>query len=175
MRYSNATLALFLLVGGCKSCGKTPPPPVIEEPPPPPPPEPEPPPPPPPPAVVESFQRVFFNYDATSFAGASRAALEANAAILQRYPELRVEVQGHADDRGTTDYNLALGERRANAIRDALATMGASSGQISVISYGEERPLAAGAGESSWSQNRRAEFRVKTGASAENVTVNGTL
>ena len=84
-------------------------------------------------------------------------------------------MQGHADDRGTTDYNLALGERRARAVRDALTSMGASSSQLTVISYGEERPLANGSGEGSWSQNRRAEFRVTTGASKENVTVRGSL
>ena len=124
--------------------------------------------------VRVNFAKVFFNYDSTSLSGDSRSALEANAALLQRYPDVRVEVQGHADDRGTTDYNLALGQRRATSIRDALTSMGASSSQITILSYGEERPAASGSGESVWSQNRRAEFRVTQGSSKEGVTVSGT-
>jgi len=123
--------------------------------------------------IVRNFQRVHFALDSTQLEGDSDEALAANAKILQEFAEIRVEVQGHADERGTTDYNLALGERRANAIRDRLERMGVGSGRVTVVSYGEEKPLASGAGEVVWSQNRRAEFRVLRGA--PDATVSGTV
>ena len=95
-----------------------------------------------------------------------------HATLFHDYPSLTVEVQGHCDDRGTTDYNLALGMRRAAAIDGALQRMGVAGSRVKTVSYGEERPAARGAGESIWSQNRRAEFRV---LSADVPNVVGTL
>ncbi len=113
--------------------------------------------------VVKNFSRVQFQYDSTSMTGSSNSALSENAAILQANGGIRVEVQGHADNRGTTEYNLALGEKRAQAIKSKLTGMGVSPGQISIVSYGEERPIERGQGETAWSVNRRAEFRVTAG------------
>jgi len=136
------------------------------------------PPPPPPPPIVEpepepikteeeavevlirNFERVHFDFDSTSLTSVSRDALSANAAILQDFPNIRVEVQGHADERGTTDYNLALGEKRARVIYDQIVRMGVSDSRLRVVSFGEERPVASGGDEVAWSQNRRAEFRL---------------
>ncbi|MFK7929590.1 MAG: OmpA family protein [Myxococcota bacterium] len=123
--------------------------------------------------IAANFKRVHFEMDATSLTGESEAALSSNSAILQKFGKIRVEVQGHADERGTTDYNLALGERRANAIRDRLQRMGVDAGRVTVVSYGEERPLASGGGEVVWSQNRRAEFRVLRGV--PDVKIEGSV
>ena len=125
-------------------------------------------------AIIEqNFQRVHFDTDSTDLVGSSEQALEANAKLLQEFAGVRVEVQGHADERGTTDYNLALGQRRANIIKDRLERMGVSAGRVTLVSFGEERPIAQGSGESVWSENRRAEFRVLR--SPPGVPVTGTV
>ena len=123
--------------------------------------------------IEQNFQRVHFGFDSTDLVGDSQAALEDNAKILNEFAGVRVEVQGHADERGTTDYNLALGQRRANVIKERLERMGVSSGRVTLVSFGEERPLAEGSGPSVWSQNRRAEFRVLR--SPPDVPVSGTV
>jgi peptidoglycan-associated lipoprotein len=107
-----------------------------------------------------NFRRVYFDFDSAALSGDTQSALAENAAILQSFPQLQVEVQGHADERGTTDYNIALGERRAEAVKKYLLTSGAAAGQLRVVSFGEERPAESGEGEVYWSKNRRAEFRV---------------
>lgn len=114
--------------------------------------------------LAANFKRVNFDYDSAVLTATSREALAENARILAAHPAIRVEVQGHCDERGTTDYNLALGDRRATVVRDYLAAQGVSPARVTALSYGEERPLAPGAGEVVWAQNRRAEFRVLTGA-----------
>ena len=81
-----------------------------------------------------------------------------HAKYLTRNPGTRVRLEGHADERGTREYNVGLGERRANAVRDALLLRGVSARQISVVSYGEERPVSLGHNERAWDQNRRVEF-----------------
>jgi peptidoglycan-associated lipoprotein len=81
--------------------------------------------------------------------------LTAQAKWLQQYPNLYVTIEGHSDERGTREYNLALGERRANSVRDYLVALGVEAVRINVISYGKERPAVAGSDESSWAQNRR--------------------
>ncbi len=152
--------------------------------------KPEPPPPPPPPpinevvkpaipdikppdvndavkAIARNFERVHFEFDSTSLTSDSMTALRENAKILSENQGIRVEIQGHADERGTTEYNLALGERRARTLKDKLQGMGASPNQLSVISYGEERPLANGQSETVWAKNRRAEFRIISGTGAQ--------
>jgi len=100
--------------------------------------------------------RVFFDTDQYDLDGQDRATLDTQAAWLQRYPTVRVTIEGHADERGTRDYNLALGDRRANAAKNYLAARGVSSSRMTVISYGKERPEALGSDEQAWAQNRRA-------------------
>jgi len=123
--------------------------------------------------IEANFQRVHFGFDSTELVGDSEDALSDNAKILNEFPGVRVEVQGHADERGTTDYNLALGQRRANVIKERLERMGVTGGRVTLVSFGEERPLAEGSGPSVWSQNRRAEFRVLR--SPPGVPVEGTV
>lgn len=113
--------------------------------------------------MLENFRRVHFEYDSARLTADSRRLLDENAALLQKHPDVKVEVQGHCDERGTTDYNLALGNGRAAAVKNHLVTAGVKSDRVAVVSYGEERPLAAGATEQAFSQNRRAEFRVTWG------------
>lgn len=113
--------------------------------------------------LVQNFSRIHFDTDSSAIDTESKRLLEANAAILSSHPDLRVEIQGHADERGTTDYNLALGQRRANTVVTYLVHQGVSANRLPVVTYGEERPATAGEGEVAWAQNRRAEFRVLTG------------
>ena len=101
----------------------------------------------------------YFDFDKALLKPESRAALLEHSASLQNSPR-NVRLEGHADERGTREYNLALGERRANAVRDYVVANGISSLRIETVSYGEERPVAYGAGDSNWTQNRRGE-RVK--------------
>ena len=100
--------------------------------------------------------RVFFETDSYSLDGEDRATLDAQVSWLQRYPNVRVTIEGHADERGTREYNLALGDRRANAARDYLQSRGIDPSRMQTISYGKERPAVEGSSESVWAQNRRA-------------------
>jgi len=100
--------------------------------------------------------RIFFATDSSEVDADGQAALRSQATWLARYPDKRVTVEGHADERGTREYNLALGERRANAAKNALAALGVASARITTISYGKERPDATGSDESAWAKNRRA-------------------
>lgn len=100
--------------------------------------------------------RVFFETDSYSLDDEDRRTLDAQAAWLARYPAVRVVIEGHADERGTREYNLALGDRRANAARDYLQSRGVAPARMQVISWGKERPAAEGHDETAWQQNRRA-------------------
>ena len=100
--------------------------------------------------------RVFFATNKSSLTTASRATLRKQATFLRKNKNLNVTIEGHADERGTREYNLALGERRANAARDYLMTYGISGKRISVISYGKEKPVNPKSSPLSWSQNRRS-------------------
>ena len=100
--------------------------------------------------------RVFFATNKSSLTTASRATLRKQATFLRKNKKLNVTIEGHADERGTREYNLALGERRANAAKDYLMTYGISSDRISVLSYGKERPVDSGSNPLAWSKNRRA-------------------
>ena len=100
--------------------------------------------------------RVFFATNKTSLTTASRATLRKQATFLRKNKKLNVTIEGHADERGTREYNLALGERRANSAKDYLMTYGISSDRISVLSYGKERPVDAGSNPLAWSKNRRS-------------------
>lgn len=103
-----------------------------------------------------SSDRIFFETDQSDVDGEDQATLQSQAAWLARYPNVRVTIEGHADERGTREYNLALGERRANAAKNALAAIGVSSARLSTVSYGKERPDATGSDESAYARNRRA-------------------
>lgn len=99
---------------------------------------------------------IYFGTDRYNIDSASAAALTKQAQWLMRYPAKRVTLEGHADERGTREYNVALGERRANAAKNHLVSMGIEPGRITTVSYGKERPVALGSDESSWARNRRA-------------------
>jgi len=166
-----AVLALLIVALGATvvGCKKKPPPPM-PAPTPAPVVEPPPPPPPPPPAKEPAeLERVYFGFDSTQATQDSQDAIEHDVKVLQENPETRVEIQGHADERGTTEYNLALGQRRAESIKDKMTAMGISGSRLMTISYGEERPLVDGHNEVAWSQNRRVEFRVLSSGATENV------
>lgn len=112
------------------------------------------------PGSAEDFQqnvgdRVFFGFDRYDLSGEAQSQLQKQAAWLAQYPAATVTVEGHCDERGTREYNLALGERRANAVANYLTALGVDAGRLSVISYGKERPECTDANESCWAQNRR--------------------
>ena len=98
---------------------------------------------------------VHFAFDQYNVEDADRAILSRQAAWLQRYPQVRVSVEGHADERGTREYNLALGARRANAVKEFLVAQGVSTGRLETVSYGKERPVCTESSEGCWAQNRR--------------------
>ena len=99
---------------------------------------------------------VNFGLDQYDIDSTARGILDGQAEWLARNPQARITIEGHCDERGTREYNLALGDRRANAAKNYLAARGVDAGRISTISYGKERPLALGSDETSWAQNRRA-------------------
>ncbi len=99
---------------------------------------------------------IYFDTDKFNIDAADQAALQAQATWLQKYPGKRASIEGHADERGTREYNLALGERRANAAKNYLVTLGIDAARLTTVSYGKERPVALGSDEQSWAKNRRA-------------------
>jgi peptidoglycan-associated lipoprotein len=102
---------------------------------------------------------VYFDYDSFTLQPPARQALERNAAWLQANPTTRITIEGHCDERGSDEYNLALGERRALAVKGYLTALGIAGERLATVSYGEERPVVAGHDESAWAKNRRAEFK----------------
>ena len=106
--------------------------------------------------VVNVGDRVFFGFDKYNLDGNARSTLEKQAAWLKANSGITITVEGHADERGTREYNLALGSRRANAVKDYLIALGISEARVKTISYGKERPVALGSNEAAWAQNRRA-------------------
>ncbi|OKH89504.1 peptidoglycan-associated lipoprotein Pal [Thalassospira sp. TSL5-1] len=106
--------------------------------------------------AVNVGDRVFFDYDQYDLSAEARRTLELQAAWLKKYPQYTVLVEGHTDERGTREYNLALGERRANSAKDYLIALGVDPSRIETISYGKERPVALGHDQESWAKNRRA-------------------
>jgi peptidoglycan-associated lipoprotein len=105
-------------------------------------------------------QMVFFDLDESTIRDDSKQLLDAKIPLLRQYGALAMVIEGHADERGSTEYNLALGTRRAVAVQEYLVGFGLDGTRFRTFSYGEERPLAPGSDESAWSRNRRAEFRV---------------
>jgi peptidoglycan-associated lipoprotein len=171
-------LVMVIWLEGCRRPVPPPAPPPPEPPaaPAPPPAPPPPPPPPPPPAPPprplsedEIFARksleelnaerplggVFFDYDQATLSDEARATLQKNAEWMKRWSATRVRVEGHCDSRGTNEYNLALGERRASAVRDYLVSLGIAADRVTAVSMGEESPVCREENESCWSRNRR--------------------
>src|ERR1700688_744929 len=169
-----ASISLILFLTACGSDEKMMPPAAVMAPPPPPMAAPPAPPPPPPPArppapvqqsivpgSLQDFQvnvgdRVFFDYDRSDLDDRARGVLQKQAAWLQRFGAVILILEGHADERGTREYNLALGARRAQSVKDYLASRGIEPSRMRTISYGKERPVAVCNDISCWSQNRRA-------------------
>jgi peptidoglycan-associated lipoprotein len=108
-------------------------------------------------------QRVFFDYDESTIRMDAQESLAAKVPYLRANTSVRIRIEGHADERGSVEYNLALGMRRAQAVKDYLANFGIEAGRFDIVSMGEDQPLAQGSSESAWAQNRRAEFRVTAG------------
>jgi peptidoglycan-associated lipoprotein len=105
--------------------------------------------------TTEVGDRVFFAYNMSDLSADARRTLERQANWLKQYNTQRLTIEGHCDERGTREYNLALGERRANAVRDYLVALGIPAARLSTISYGKERPVVLGANEAAFAQNRR--------------------
>ena len=106
--------------------------------------------------VANVGDRIFFDFDRSNIRADQRPVVQRQAEWMGRFPEVQVLVEGHTDERGTREYNLALGQRRANATRDALVAGGVNGSRISTISFGKDQPAALGSDESAWAQNRRA-------------------
>ncbi|RMF69369.1 MAG: peptidoglycan-associated lipoprotein Pal [Alphaproteobacteria bacterium] len=115
-------------------------------------------------AALTAFagDRVYFAFDSAELTPQARATLEKQAEWLKHHPDVRVIIEGHTDERGTREYNLALGERRANAVKNYLVALGIAPERIETISYGKERPAVLGTGEAVWRLNRRAVTKVIT-------------
>lgn len=105
-----------------------------------------------------SVRIIYFDYDSNAILPQFNEAIRAHAEFLQAHPDMVATLEGHADERGSREYNLALGERRALAVKQQLVLLGASAGQIRAVSYGEERPAATGRDQEAWALNRRVEF-----------------
>ncbi len=108
--------------------------------------------------VFESslLKDIYFDFDRYDVRPEDAPILKENAVLLKKYPNVKIQIEGHCDERGTIEYNLALGERRANSTKNYLVTLGISPERISIISYGEEKPFDPGHGEEAWAKNRRA-------------------
>jgi len=107
-----------------------------------------------------ALQTVYFDFNSSNLDSSTRASLQANAEYLKNNSGVEVQIEGHCDERGGVQFNLALGEKRAMAVKQYLVSMGVNSSRVSTISFGKERPIAFGHDESSWSKNRRANFVV---------------
>ena len=177
----NSAAALGLIVG-LAACASQPEPEPAPAPAPAPAPEPAPapappPPPPPPPQPtgpvpgsladfrVNVGERVYFDLDQSRLDATDREILQRQAAWLQTYRQTRILVAGNCDERGTREYNLALGVRRAQAVKDYLVSLGVDSARIDTVSFGKERPIAAGSNEQAWAQNRNGHTQIIEGVS----------
>jgi len=123
-----------------------------------------PPPPPPPPSVSEedlfnqNIKDVYFDYDKSDLRGDQQSSVQADSQFLGQHTNINVTIEGHCDERGSTEYNLALGDRRASAVKDALVASGVNASRIKTISYGKEKPFCSESNEACWQQNRRGHF-----------------
>lgn len=114
--------------------------------------------------IVNVGDRVYFDTDSHDVRADAQPILDAQAGWLTRYPSVRVRIEGNADERGTREYNLALGARRANAIREFLVGRGVTADRVSTISFGKEQPIDAGSGEEAWQKNRNGHTAIVSGA-----------
>ena len=114
--------------------------------------------------VINVGELVYFDFDKFDIRADAAPILAAQAGWLARYPDVRVRIEGNCDERGTREYNFALGARRANAVRDYLVAHGVAAGRITTISYGKERPLDPGSDEQAWARNRNARTAITDGA-----------
>lgn len=105
-----------------------------------------------------AISTVYFAFDSSVVSDAARAILDSNAEFLKANPNVKIQVEGHCDERGSVQYNLALGERRARAIKNYIAALGVDASRVTMISYGKERPIDLGHDEAGWARNRRANF-----------------
>ena len=112
--------------------------------------------------VFESslLKPIFFDYDKYDIRPADTEILKGNSALLKKFPNMKIQIEGHCDERGTNEYNLALGERRANSTKKYLTSLGITADRVSTISYGEEKALDPGHNEEAWTKNRRAHFLI---------------
>ena len=121
-----------------------------------------PPPPPPPPTPEPDFNQevrdAYFDYDKADIRPDARASLSTTADFLKKYPSIKVTIEGHCDERGSTEYNLGLGDRRANAVKQYLASLGISADRMGTVSFGKEKPFCMEHNEACWQQNRRGHF-----------------
>lgn len=156
-------VATSFVISGCsKKEAAARPEPVVEKPEQPPTPPPAPPEPKVDPNVWKSeVKDVFFDFDKYELRADSRALLQENARALKEHPDAMMVLGGHCDERGTEDYNLALGQRRADAVKSYLTDLGVDGSRLQTISYGEEKPFAMGHDEAAWAQNRRVHFTFK--------------
>ena len=113
-------------------------------------------------------EMIFFGYDESTLTSEAERILRSKLDILRNSPEVMIRIEGHADERGSTEYNLALGNRRAEAVRAFFTSFGLDEGRFMIRSYGEERPLNSASSEAAWSRNRRAEFVITAGANQIN-------
>lgn len=109
---------------------------------------------------AEGLQTVYYPFDSSTLDSQAQATLDSNASILKEKSNLKVQIEGHCDERGGIQYNIALGERRAKAAKAYMVDKGISSSRVSIISYGKEKPLDGGHDEGAWAKNRRSNFRI---------------
>lgn len=107
---------------------------------------------------IEGLQSVFFDYDKATMTDSEKAKLSANASWLKKNSQFKMTIEGHCDQRGSNEYNLSLGERRANAVKQSMLAQGIAANRLSTVSFGEEKPLVQGDGEDAMAKNRRANF-----------------
>jgi peptidoglycan-associated lipoprotein len=117
-------------------------------------------------ARAKLTEMVFFDFDESELTPATEATLREKVDILRASPQVQLRMEGHADERGSTEYNLALGSRRAEAVRDFFTSFGLDESRFTMVSYGEERPRVRETSEDAWAQNRRVEFVITAGANA---------
>ncbi|MEK9509394.1 OmpA family protein [Gemmatimonadota bacterium Y43] len=113
-------------------------------------------------------EMVFFDYDESSLRPEAEQLLRRKAEILRASPAVQIRIEGHADERGSTEYNIALGNARAETVRQFFVSFGLSANRFAITSYGEERPIAQGSSETAWARNRRGEFVITAGANEIN-------
>ncbi|HTC83063.1 MAG TPA: peptidoglycan-associated lipoprotein Pal [Rhizomicrobium sp.] len=175
MKFSNtlkfAALSAALLLGACTHKEEA----VATAPPPAPPPVAQPAPPPPRPSIVPGSEQDFkvnvgdtvhFAYNEYAVLDNDKSTLSKQAAWLSQYPGVKLTIEGHCDERGTREYNLALGARRANAVKEYLVAQGVAAGRLETVSYGKERPICTASSEDCWAQNRRGVSTITGGANS---------